>query len=207
MSRGIKRFKTVLIIGLCAAAAIAAWNHWHMNETTHMPGPLIEHAQPKQMSAKPKESKPKESKELVIQQEDLLSALTDACNPSFPVQGLSVSIEADTCVTVSGKISKTAVKQLLQKQTDSISSAYLAVADLLPEELPAQMNLQLRAREGEINVIPLRCCIASMEIPDSFVQKHLIPHIEQTIQRELKKQFDHIKSISSAKGSLRIIGT
>ena len=203
---GAKRFGIAVIIGLCTAVAFSVFHHWNTGKTVqdHSPGQIVEHS----TEQKPSDSTPNivEPKKIVLQQDVLLTAIQDACKNQLEIHSLSVDIEENACVSLSGSVGKTDVASLLEKQTDSISSAYAAILDLLPDQLPVKLTIRMQVTDGYVTILPLHFSIASMEIPDTCMKGTLFEGVEKTINRELLKQITHIKSISSTDGTLVITG-
>lgn len=202
---GGKRFGLTVVIGVCAAVAITAFSHWHTgnNAETHTPGEILEHSVSEDQTS---DTTPSESKEIVLQEDMLLSAIQEACADQLTVEELSVTIGDNSVISISGSVKKSDLASLLKTQSDSISSAYLTILDLLPETLPLTFDITLQMQDGAVKIVPNTVQIASMEMPDSLTAE-LFEVLEKTINRELLKQFNKIDSISSDNGTLIISGT
>lgn len=201
---GGKRFAITLVAGLCMAGIVAVISHWNLQESLpeHTPGNITvqEHAEEPEPTAEP------EVKEVQIGEAVFLSAVTETLEGQLDTTELAAEIGEDTNVTLTGTVSKEAVTKLLESQADGISSAYQAVLGLLPEELPLTLEIRLQTADGTVQVIPQSFKIASMEIPETFIEENLFDTLEHNINREISKQVDQVQSIISKDGGLMLTG-
>lgn len=76
-----------------------------------------------------------------------VSLIQDTCEQVLPLTNLSVEIQEDGVLAVSGLLQKEQAKKLLEQQTDSISQSYAAVLQMLPQVLPISCKLQIQAQD------------------------------------------------------------
>ena len=201
---GGKRFVITLGIGLCAAGMIAGISRWNLQKSLpeHTPGNVTvqEHADEPELAAK------EEVKEIRIGEEIFLTAVAETLDGQLDIAAMAAEIDPDTNVILTGTVHKQDVVGLLESQADGISSAYQAVAALLPEELPLTLELGLQTENGAVTVVPKRFQVASMEIPETFIEENLFDRLEQNINREISKQVSQVQSIVSEDGGLVLSG-
>ncbi|MDO5784556.1 MAG: hypothetical protein Q4P20_05785 [Eubacteriales bacterium] len=201
---GGKRFVITLVAGLCVAGIIAGISRLHLQASLpeHTPGNVTvqEHAE------EPEPTAEAEVKEVQIGEEVFLSAVTETLDGQLDTTELAAEIGENTNVTLTGAVSKEDVTKLLESQADGISSAYQAVLELLPEDLPLTLEIGLQTSDGTVQVIPKSFQVASMEIPETFIEENLFDRLEQNINREISKQVSQVQSITSKDGGLLLTG-
>lgn len=211
---GGKKFRTVLIVAVCAAAAVAGIR-LYLNSTLpeHTPSNMEtqEHTQQPEDVTQPEPQKDSvgsgEVKEIRVGEEIFLAAIQETLDGQMVVSNLSAEISEEQGIMISGLVSKEEVANVLASQADSISSAYQTILGLLPDELPLTLQLSVRANETGITVAPQSFQVATMEIPGAFIGEDMFQTIEQNVNREISKQVSKINSIATEDGGLRITGT
>lgn len=201
---GKKKFFYTLIAAIGAAVLIAGASRLFLNQEIpeHTPGNSAE-------TQEHNDEQPTEidgTKEITVGEETLLSVVQQTLDGNLTVSDLSIEIQDNAVISMSGSVNKSDIATLLQTQDDSISSAYGVVLGILPDSLPLVFQVQLQANNQTITVTPKSITISSMEIPDSITQ-NIFTTIEQNLNRELSKQFSQVQSVSSKDNSLVISGT
>lgn len=135
-----------------------------------------------------------------------VSLIQDTCEQVLPLTNLSVEIQEDGVLAVSGLLQKEQAKKLLEQQTDSISQSYAAVLQMLPQALPVSCKLQIQAQDGTAAWTMLQLSAASMELPNAWMQTDMIEPLEHRFRAELDKTFSSISSIETKDGVLCISG-
>lgn len=135
-----------------------------------------------------------------------VSLIQDTCEQVLPLTNLSVGIQEDGVLAVSGLLQKEQAKKLLEQQTDSISQSYAAVLQMLPQVLPISCKLQIQAQDGTAAWTMLQLSTASMELPNAWMQTDMIEPLEHRFRAELDKTFSSISSIETKDGVLCISG-
>lgn len=200
---GTKKFRMALILGVCAAIGIAVFSKLYAGRTLpeHDPGT----AEMEEHAAEQVEPDA-ETTEFVIGEEVLLTAIEEALDGKLNVSGLSVEIQDNAVVALSGTVSKNDAAALLETQDDSISSAYIAILDLLPDSLPLELEARLYADSGAAAVSLKSLKVSSMEIPDTVIGEDQLALLGENLNRSLSGTFQKIESISSADGKLTVTG-
>ena len=124
----------------------------------------------------------------------------------LPLTNLSVEIQEDGVLAVSGLLQKEQAKKLLEQRTDSISQSYAAVLQMLPQALPVSCKLQIQAQDGTAAWTMLQLSAASMELPNAWMQTDMIEPLEHRFRAEIDKTFSSISSIETKDGVLCISG-
>ena len=206
-----KKFWITLAVGICAVAAGAGlsrlWNG--QSVPNHTPGmtDTQEHTAEDQTNKMQVENGGQQQPiEITVGEETLLNSAQQLLGKDLPVEQLSAEITAPSDVAFSGTVSKKDAAAMLSAQKDSVSDAYLAVLDLLPDQLPFTLKISLNAADGAAEIIPRSLTIASMEIPDSAMKKEWFDALEQSINQELRKKMQQIDSISVQDSGLLIRG-
>lgn len=135
-----------------------------------------------------------------------VSLIQDTCEQVLPLTNLSVEIQEDGILAVSGLLQKEQAKKLLEQQTDSISQSYAAVLQMLPQALPVSCKLQIQAQDGTAAWTMLQLSAASMELPNAWMQTDMVEPLEHRFRAELDKTFSSISSIETKDGVLCISG-
>lgn len=135
-----------------------------------------------------------------------LSLVQDTCGDALPLTDLSIEIQENETITASGILQKEQAEKLLSQQSDSISQSYAAVLELLPEELPVSLQLQLQTENGKANLTLKQLSVASMELPSAWMQDDLLEPLERDLNSELGKQFASVSAVVSQDGELLISG-
>lgn len=201
---GAKKFGVILIVATCATIGVAIFSRLYAGRTLpeHDPGltDIQEHAVEKS------ETGNGEIVELVLGEEVFLSAVEEMLQGQLGISGLSAQIQENAVVVLSGTVNKSEAAAQLEKQTDSISSAYLSVLDLLPDSLPLQLELGMRANNGAIEVSLKSLKVSSMEIPESVIGTDALDLLENHINRHVSGKFSEIESVTSVDGTLTVTG-
>lgn len=204
MMNGGKRFGITLIAGICVAGLVAGVSRLQLQASLpeHTPGNVTvqEHEE------EPEPVAEAEVKEVQIGEEVFLSAVTETLGGQLDTTALAAEIGEDANVTLTGTVSKQTVTKLLESQAGGISSAYQAVLGLLPEELPLTLEIGLQTSNGTVQVIPRSFQVATMEIPETFIEENMFDTLEQNINREISKQVSQVQSITSKDGGLLLTG-
>ncbi len=176
----------------------------------HTPGgsdtELQEHAAEEQQTAEENATEASETTEIVVGEEAFLAVVQETMDGLLTVSDLSAQIGENCVVTMTGSVDKAEVAALLEAQSDSISSAYQAVLQLLPDSLPLTLEIYLQTNDHTVEIVPRSLKVSSMEIPDSVVDGDMFETLQQNLNRELKKQVQQIEAITSENGELRVRG-
>lgn len=211
---GEKKFRYTIIAAIAAIVLIGCISRFFLNRSVpeHEPGSdtgIQEHAQEQTDTTTDDtvSTDTAEVKEITVGEETFLAVVQETLNGQIEVSDLSAQIGDNCDVTWKGSVSKAAVTELLKTQTDSISSAYEAVLQMLPDSLPLTLDVQIQADNGAAVIVPKGLVISSMEIPDSMIGEELFAAMQQTLNRELSKQIGQIQSVSSKNGEMLLRGT